>query len=47
MNEEVARDNGYWTSPVDAHLIVWYQMETLVDFQKLYGRINGSLKKNT
>ena len=25
--------------------MVWYQMESLKDFVKLYGRINGTLKK--
>jgi hypothetical protein len=44
LNEQVAYSNGYWTNPVDEHLIVWYQMETLNDFSKLYGRLNGTLK---
>lgn len=44
INEEVALDNGYWTNPVDSHLIVWYQMETTTDFIKLYGEVKGTLR---
>jgi hypothetical protein len=45
VNEEVAERDGYWTNPVDPHLVVWYQMETLTSFAKLYGRIQGTLKQ--
>ena len=35
----------YWTEVEDEHLMVWYQMETLPSFYKLYGHIQGIMKK--
>ncbi len=44
QNSEIALHNGYWWNPVDVNLINWFSMETLPDFQKLYGRIEGTLQ---
>jgi hypothetical protein len=43
-NDKVKEEGGYWTD-IDEHLMVWYQMESFADFRKLYGSINGTLKK--
>jgi hypothetical protein len=43
--EKYDDDNGmYWTDVEDQHLMVWYQMESLKDFNKLYGRVDGFMK---
>lgn len=46
QNSEIAKLNGYWWNPIDDRLINWFAMETLPSFQKLYGRIDGTLKQN-
>lgn len=37
----------YWTDVTDPHLMVWYQMEPLPDFLKLYGKVDTTLKAGT
>ena len=44
VNPDVQKRGGYWKSPVDEHIIVWYQMETLPNFRKLYGRVYETLQ---
>ena len=43
-NEAVYLRSGYWTDIEDPHLMVWYQMETLADFWKLYGSVDGIMR---
>ena len=45
VNEDVRKEGAYWRNVEDEHLMVWYQMESLKDFRKLYGKIDGTLKK--
>ena len=44
LNADKVKDKAYWLDPTDEHVMVWYQMESLSDFIKLYGRIDGTLK---
>lgn len=44
MDEDRFRAGDYWLDPTNEHVMVWYQMESLKDFVKLYGRIDGTLK---
>lgn len=46
-NEAKWSDGAYWTDVQDEHLMVWYQMETLSDFYKLYGRVDGIMPGGT
>ena len=45
INEDKLAEGAYWFKPTDEHVMVWYQMESLKDFKKLYGRVDGTLKK--
>lgn len=47
INQDVAENGGYWTNTIDPHLIVWFQPETQSNVQKLYGKIDGTLKAGT
>ena len=46
MNEDTVEKGAYWRTVEDEHLMVWYQMESLRDFVKLYGRLDGPLVKD-
>jgi hypothetical protein len=46
VNADVRTKGNYWTNPISEHLMVWYQMETLPNFKKLYGRIYETLEHN-
>jgi hypothetical protein len=37
-------EGQYWTDVEDPHFMVWYQTESLSDFIKLYGKIDGTLE---
>jgi hypothetical protein len=39
--------NTQWIDDEDEHFIVWMQMESFSDFQKLYGRIESDLSPGT
>ena len=43
-NDQKFEDGMYWTDVESEHMMVWYQMESLKDFTKLYGRIDGTMK---
>ena len=43
-NDDKWEDGIYWRDVVDEHFMVWYQMESLKDFTKLVGRIDGTMK---
>ena len=43
-NDDKWEEGLYWRDVADEHLMVWYQMESLKDFAKLYGRIDGTMK---
>ena len=45
-NTEKLQEGAYWKDVEDQHLMVWYQMESLNDFVKLYGRIDGTMQKD-
>lgn len=45
LNEDMLKQGAYWLNPEDEHIMVWYQMESLKDFKKLYGKVDGTLKK--
>lgn len=44
-NDDMKEKGAYWTDIESEHLMVWYQMESLRDFVKLYGRLDGPLVK--
>ena len=43
-NEEMVERGAYWRNVTDEHLMVWYSMETLKDFNKLYGQTTGNIE---
>ena len=43
INDEKVEEGAYWRNVEDEHLMVWYQMETLKDFKKLYGHVTGKI----
>ena len=45
INDEKVEEGAYWRNVEDEHLMVWYQMETLKDFKKLYGHVTGKIQK--
>ena len=47
INDDVKLRGDYWTDVTNQHFKVWFQMESLNDFVKLYGSINQTLKKDT
>ena len=45
-NQDALANGRYWTNGTDEALMVWYQTESVPDFIKLYGRIEGTLRAN-
>lgn len=43
-NDDKWDEGIYWRDVVDQNFMVWYQMESLKDFTKLVGRIDGTMK---
>lgn len=47
FNTPVEKMNQTWLNLNDEHVMVWYQMESFSNFNKLWGKINDTLKAGT